>query len=149
MRMEICQFVLMEQLQEDLVEDSVMMEVNLYAQMETALYVQMEQKLPPVLMGPGLSVWMIPDLLVRIAQALLLGAGSNLFAAMVEFQLVLMEVISPVQDVLMKRSLYVLMELLSLHVLIETNQFVKMEVSLENHLVRMEIDLHVLMAQAL
>ena len=29
------------------------------------------------------------------------------------------------------------------------NQFVKMEVSLENHLVRMEIDLHVLMAQAL
>lgn len=149
MMMEICQFVLMERLQGDLVEDSVMMEVNLYAQMETALYVQMEQKLPPVLMGPNLSVWMIPDLLVRIVQALLPGVGSNLFAAMVEFQLVLMEVISPVQDVLMKQSLYVLMELLSLHVLIETNQFVKMEVSLVNHLVRMEIDLHVLMAQAL
>jgi len=147
--MEICQFVLMEQLQGDLVEDSVMMEVNLYAQMETALYVQMEQKLPPVLMGPGLSVWMIPDLLVRIVQALSHGAGSNLFAAMVEFLLVLMEVTSPVQDVLMKQSQYVLMELLSPHVLIETNQFVKMEVGLKNHLVRMEIDLHVPMAQAL
>merc|ERR1712013_418101 len=49
-----------------------------------------------------------------------------------------MEVISQGQDVLMNPNPYVLMELLNLLVLMETNQHV-----------RMETDLHVLMVQAL
>jgi len=42
---------------------------------------------------------------------------------------VLMEVISPAQDVLMKPNPSVLMELLNLLVQMETNQFVRMELS--------------------
>lgn len=67
-KMEVCQLVQMEQLLESLVEDFVKMEGNLNVQMETALYVQMEQKVPHVLMEPGLSAWMIPDQLVQIAR---------------------------------------------------------------------------------
>jgi len=40
-----------------------------------------------------------------------------------------MEVMSLGQDVLMKQTPFVLMELLSLLVLMETNQFVRMELS--------------------
>jgi len=48
---------------------------------------------------------------------------------MEESLLVLMEVISPDQDVLMKPNPSVLMELLNLLVLMEINQFVRMELS--------------------
>ena len=60
-----------------------------------------------------------------------------------------MEATSPVLNVRMKSNLHVLMELLKLHVLIVTNQFVQMELCWGDQHVRMEIDLLVLMAPVL
>ena len=68
---------------------------------------------------------------------------------MEESLFVLMEATSPVLNARMKPNLNVLMELLNLHVLIVTNQFVQMELCWGDQHVRMEIDLLVLMAPVL
>jgi len=60
-----------------------------------------------------------------------------------------MEATSPVQNVQMKKNLHVLMELLNLHALMVTNQYVLMERSWGNLHVRMETDLLVQMAPVL
>lgn len=68
---------------------------------------------------------------------------------MEEFLYVRMEATSPVQNVRMKQNLHVLTEQLNLHVLMETNQCVLMELCWGNLHVRMETDLLVLMAPVL
>ena len=68
---------------------------------------------------------------------------------MEESLFVRMEATSPVLNVQMKPNLHVLTELLNLHVLMVTNQFVQMEQCWEDQHVRMEIDLHVLMVPVL
>merc|ERR1712098_101847 len=66
--METNQLVLMEQRQEDLVEDSVMMEVNLYVQMVRDPPVQMEPRPHLVQMSRNLRVQMVHNQLVQMDQ---------------------------------------------------------------------------------